>query len=143
MGATDAFLDIADNGTITVRMYMSTGRAVTETANVSRLEFAHGKGYWIARGQHQQAAFIVAVQKDKAEFCSSLWAPAVALKSIDCCAEGCDKVGSRFELGGFDDLPLKIPDDRVAGGGGLVEEMGMAAGHGEQFAPALAFASIQ
>ena len=49
MGATDAYLDIAGNGTITLRMNMNTGRTVTETANVSKLEFAHGKGYWIAQ----------------------------------------------------------------------------------------------
>jgi len=49
MGATDAYLDIASNGTITLRMNMGTGRTVTETANVSKLEFAHGKGFWIAQ----------------------------------------------------------------------------------------------
>ena len=33
--------------------------------------------------------FGVAVQKYKPQFCGSLWAPTIALKSFDCCDECC------------------------------------------------------
>ena len=49
LGATDAFLDISDNGTITLRMTMKTGNMVTETAKVLEAHFSGAKGYWIAQ----------------------------------------------------------------------------------------------
>jgi hypothetical protein len=49
LGATDAFLDISDTGTITLRMIMKAGNTVTETARVLEAQFAQGKGYWIAQ----------------------------------------------------------------------------------------------
>jgi len=49
LGATDAFLDISDNGTITLRMIMKTGNTVTQTAKVVEAHFMQGKGYWIAQ----------------------------------------------------------------------------------------------
>ncbi len=49
LGATDAFLDISDTGTLTLRMTMKAGNTVTETARVLEAHFAQGKGYWIAQ----------------------------------------------------------------------------------------------
>ena len=49
LGATDAFLDISEMGTITLRMTMSAGNTVTETAKVIEAHFAQGKGFWIAQ----------------------------------------------------------------------------------------------
>ncbi len=44
LGATDAFLDISDSETITLRMTMKAGNTVTETARVLEAHFAQGKG---------------------------------------------------------------------------------------------------
>jgi hypothetical protein len=49
MGATEAFLDISTDGTITVRMTMKAGNVVTETAKVLDAHFVGQKGYWIAQ----------------------------------------------------------------------------------------------
>jgi len=49
LGATDAFLDIADTGTITLRMTMKAGNTVTETAKVMDVHVSQGKGYWVAQ----------------------------------------------------------------------------------------------
>jgi hypothetical protein len=49
LGATDAFLDISDTGSITLRMTMRAGNTVTETAKVIEAHFAQGRGYWIAQ----------------------------------------------------------------------------------------------
>ena len=49
LGATEAFLDISDTGSITLRMTMRAGNTVTETAKVIEAHFAHGRGYWIAQ----------------------------------------------------------------------------------------------
>jgi hypothetical protein len=49
MGATEAFLDISDTGSITLRMTMKAGNTVTETAKVLEADIAQGRGYWIAQ----------------------------------------------------------------------------------------------
>jgi hypothetical protein len=49
LGAVDAFLDISEVGTITLRMTMRAGNTVTETARVLEAHFAAGKGYWLAQ----------------------------------------------------------------------------------------------
>jgi hypothetical protein len=49
MGATDAFLDISEDGTITLRMTMTTGNPVVQSANVLEAHFVGGKGYWVAK----------------------------------------------------------------------------------------------
>ena len=49
LGATDAFLDISNDGTITLRMTMKTGDVRTETAKVVEAQFSGAKGYWIAQ----------------------------------------------------------------------------------------------
>jgi hypothetical protein len=49
LGATEAFVDISDAGTITLRMTMKAGNTVTETAKVIEAHFAQGQGYWIAQ----------------------------------------------------------------------------------------------
>ncbi len=49
LGATDAFLDISDSGTITLRMTMRAGNIVTETAKVIEAHLSGAKGYWIAQ----------------------------------------------------------------------------------------------
>jgi hypothetical protein len=49
LGAQDAFLDISEKGSITLRMTMKAGNTVTETAKVIDAHFTQGKGYWIAQ----------------------------------------------------------------------------------------------
>ena len=49
LGATDAFLDISYDGTLTLRMTMRAGNIVTETAKVIEAHFSGAKGYWIAQ----------------------------------------------------------------------------------------------
>jgi hypothetical protein len=49
IGATEAFLDISADGTITLRMMMKAGNVVTETAKVLEAHFAGSKGYWVAQ----------------------------------------------------------------------------------------------
>jgi len=49
LGATEAFLDISENGTITLRMRMRAGRTVTQTAHVIQAQFSGPTGYWIAQ----------------------------------------------------------------------------------------------
>jgi hypothetical protein len=49
LGATDAFLDISEKGSITLRMTMKAGNTVTETAKVVDAHFTQEKGYWIAQ----------------------------------------------------------------------------------------------
>jgi hypothetical protein len=49
LGATEAFLDISDRGSITLRMTMKAGNTVRETAKVVEAHFAQGRGYWIAQ----------------------------------------------------------------------------------------------
>jgi hypothetical protein len=49
MGATDAFLDISEDGVITLRMTMTTGNPVVQTAKVLEAHFISGKGYWVAK----------------------------------------------------------------------------------------------
>ena len=50
LGATDAFLDIADTGTITLRMTMKAGNTVTETAKVMDVHVSQGKGFGLLNG---------------------------------------------------------------------------------------------
>jgi hypothetical protein len=49
MGATDAFLDISEDGVITLRMTMATGNPVVQSAKVLDAHFVNGKGYWVAK----------------------------------------------------------------------------------------------
>jgi hypothetical protein len=49
MGATDAFLDISEDGVITLRMTMTTGNPVVQSAKVLEAHFVSGKGYWVAK----------------------------------------------------------------------------------------------
>jgi hypothetical protein len=49
LGATEAFLDISDTGSITLRMTMKAGNTIRETAKVVEAHFAQGRGYWIAQ----------------------------------------------------------------------------------------------
>jgi hypothetical protein len=49
MGATDAFLDISEDGVITLRMTMATGNPIVQSANVLEAHFVGGKGYWVAK----------------------------------------------------------------------------------------------
>ena len=49
LGAKDAFLDISEDGTITLRMTMLTGNPVVQSAKVLEAHFAQGKGYWVAQ----------------------------------------------------------------------------------------------
>jgi hypothetical protein len=49
MGATDAFLDISEDGMITLRMTMTTGNPVVQSAQVLEAHFVGGKGYWVAK----------------------------------------------------------------------------------------------
>jgi hypothetical protein len=49
LGATNGFLDISDDGTITLRMTTSAGNTVTETAKVLEAHFSGTEGYWIAQ----------------------------------------------------------------------------------------------
>jgi hypothetical protein len=49
MGATDAFLDISAEGTITLRMVMRAGNPVVETAKVLASHIVQGNGYWVAQ----------------------------------------------------------------------------------------------
>src|ERR1700751_800419 len=49
LGATEAFLDISEGGTITLRMRMRTGKTVTQTAHVIQAHFSGPTGYWIAQ----------------------------------------------------------------------------------------------
>jgi hypothetical protein len=49
MGATDAFLDISEDGTITLRMRMAAGNPIVQSAKVLEAHFVSGKGYWVAQ----------------------------------------------------------------------------------------------
>jgi hypothetical protein len=49
MGATDAFLDISEDGVITLRMTMVTGNPIVQSAKVLEAHFISGKGYWVAK----------------------------------------------------------------------------------------------
>ncbi|MEA3161254.1 MAG: hypothetical protein QOD95_2802 [Gammaproteobacteria bacterium] len=49
MGAKDAYLEISEDGTITLRMTMLTGSPVVQSAKVLEAHFAQGKGYWVAQ----------------------------------------------------------------------------------------------
>jgi hypothetical protein len=49
LGAKDAFLNISDDGTITLRMTMLAGNSVVQSAKVLEAHFAQGKGYWVAQ----------------------------------------------------------------------------------------------
>jgi len=49
LGATEAFLDISESGTITLRMRMRAGKTVTQTAHVIQANFSGPTGYWIAQ----------------------------------------------------------------------------------------------
>src|SRR5262249_19493889 len=49
LGATEAFLDISENGTIRLRMRMRTGKTVTQTAHVIEAHFSGPDGFWIAQ----------------------------------------------------------------------------------------------
>jgi hypothetical protein len=49
LGATNAFLDISETGTITLRMTMKAGNTIEQTAKVLESHFAKAKGYWIAQ----------------------------------------------------------------------------------------------
>lgn len=49
LGAKDAFLDISEDGTITLRMTMLTGNPVVHSAKVLEAYFAQGKGHWVAQ----------------------------------------------------------------------------------------------
>jgi hypothetical protein len=49
LGATEATLDIARAGTITLHMAMRSGKIVDQTATVVSLHIDQGRGYWIAQ----------------------------------------------------------------------------------------------
>jgi hypothetical protein len=49
MGATDAFLDISEDAVITLRMTMTTGNPIVQSAKVLEAHFVSGKGYWVAK----------------------------------------------------------------------------------------------
>jgi hypothetical protein len=49
MGATDAFLDISEDGVITLRMTMAAGNPIVQSAKVLEAHFVKGKGYWVAQ----------------------------------------------------------------------------------------------
>jgi hypothetical protein len=49
MGATDAFLEISEDGTITLRMTMAAGSPIVQSAKVLEAHFVSGKGYWVAK----------------------------------------------------------------------------------------------
>jgi hypothetical protein len=49
LGATEAFLEISEGGTITLRMRMRAGKTVTQTAHVIQAHFSGPTGYWIAQ----------------------------------------------------------------------------------------------
>lgn len=49
LGATEAFLDISEGGTITLRMSMRAGKTVTQTAHVIEAHFSGPSGFWIAQ----------------------------------------------------------------------------------------------
>jgi hypothetical protein len=49
MGATDAFLDISEDGVIMLRMTMSAGNPIVQSAKVLEAHFVEGKGYWVAK----------------------------------------------------------------------------------------------
>jgi hypothetical protein len=49
LGASEAFLDISANGTITLRMTMKAGNVVTQTAKVVEAHLSAGKGFWLAQ----------------------------------------------------------------------------------------------
>jgi hypothetical protein len=49
LGAKDAFLDISEDGTITLRMTMLTGNPVVQSAKVLEAHFAQGRRYWVAQ----------------------------------------------------------------------------------------------
>jgi len=49
LGATEAFLDISESGTIVLRMRMRTGKTVTQTAHVIEAHFSGPNGFWIAQ----------------------------------------------------------------------------------------------
>lgn len=49
LGASSAFLDISEKGTITLRMTMRAGNAVTQTAKVLEAHFSGTRGYWVAQ----------------------------------------------------------------------------------------------
>jgi hypothetical protein len=49
MGATDAFLDISEDGVITLRMTMAAGNPIVQSGKVLEAHFVSGKGYWVAK----------------------------------------------------------------------------------------------
>jgi hypothetical protein len=49
LGAAEAFLDISEGGTITLRMRMRAGKTITQTAHVIQAHFSGPTGYWIAQ----------------------------------------------------------------------------------------------
>jgi hypothetical protein len=49
LGAKDAFLDISEDGTITLRMTMLTDNPVVQSAKVLEAHFVQGRGYWVAQ----------------------------------------------------------------------------------------------
>jgi hypothetical protein len=49
IGASKAFLDISETGTVTLRMIMKAGNTITQTAKVIDAHFSQGKGYWVAQ----------------------------------------------------------------------------------------------
>jgi hypothetical protein len=49
LGVKDAFLDISDDCTITLRMTMLAGNPVVQSAKVLEAHFVDGKGYWVAQ----------------------------------------------------------------------------------------------
>jgi hypothetical protein len=49
IGAREATLDVSASGTMTLRMKMSSGAVVTQTARVLETHVDNGVGYWIAR----------------------------------------------------------------------------------------------
>ena len=49
LGVSEAFLDISEGGTITLRMRMRAGKSVTQTAQVIEAHFSGPTGYWIAQ----------------------------------------------------------------------------------------------
>jgi len=48
LGASEAFLDVSDSG-ITLRMIMTAGNTVTQSAKILEAHFDKGTGYWKAQ----------------------------------------------------------------------------------------------
>lgn len=55
LGASEAFLDISDSA-ITLRMTMTTGKTIVQTAKVVETHVDNGSGYWVAQWPDMKSA---------------------------------------------------------------------------------------